>query len=227
MRLASLISGGKDSLYAMYLAKRQGHEIKYLVSLISENVESYMFHIPNIHLVDRIAENIGLPLVKQQTKGVKEEELKDIRSVLEKLKPEIDGITTGAVASNYQKTRIDSICFDLGLASIAPFWGGNPEEVLRSMLGDGFSIMIVAVAAPPLSEEWLGRVIDEKCVDELVLLNRKHGIHILGEGGEFDTLVLDCPLYRKKILVKHSEKKWDPKTMSGHMDVMEIGFAEK
>src|SRR3989338_8638728 len=107
MRLASLISGGKDSLYAMYLAKNEGHEIKYLVSMESENPESYMFHIPNIHLVDAIAENIGIPLVKRKTRGIKEEELQDIRSVLKELKPHIDCITTRAVASNYQKTRID------------------------------------------------------------------------------------------------------------------------
>ena len=134
----------------------------------SENPESYMFHIPNIHLVDAIAENIGIPLVKRKTRGIKEEELQDIRSVLKELKPHIDGITTGAVASNYQKTRIDAICFDLGLASIAPFWGKDPEHVLRSMLRDGFEIMIVAVAAPPLNEEWLGRIVDEECADELV-----------------------------------------------------------
>lgn len=227
MRLASLVSGGKDSLYAMYLAKKQGHEIKYLVSLESENPESYMFHIPNIHLVESIAENIGLPLIRKKTKGVKEEELEDIRSVLEILKPHIDGITTGAVASNYQKTRIDAICAELGLASIAPFWGKNPEAVLRSMLRDGFEIMIVAVAAPPLNEQWLGRIIDEKCVDELVELNKKHGIHVMGEGGEMDTLVLDCPLYRKKIVVKSSEKKLDDKTHSGFLQIRDVRLAEK
>ncbi|MBI2578709.1 MAG: TIGR00289 family protein [Candidatus Aenigmarchaeota archaeon] len=227
MRLASLISGGKDSLYAMYLAKNQGHEIKYLVSLESENPESYMFHIPNIHLVDKIAENIGLPLVKRKTKGVKEEELKDIKNVLASLKPHIDGITTGAIASNYQKTRIDAICFDLGLASIAPFWGKDPEEVLRGMLRDGFTIMVVAVAAPPLDDKWLGRIIDEKCVDELVALNRKHGIHVMGEGGEMDTLVLICPLYKKRIVVKEAERHWDEKTRSGFLQINETGLADK
>ncbi len=227
MRLASLISGGKDSLYAMYLAKKQGHEIRFLVSLESENPESYMFHIPNIHLVDKISENIGLPLVKRKTKGIKEEELLDIKNVLASLKPEIDGITTGAVASTYQKTRIDAICFDLGIASIAPFWGENPEKVLRSMLRDGFEIMIVAVAAPPLDESWLGKIIDEKCVDELVELNRKYGIHIMFEGGEAESLVLDCPLYKKKILVKDSEKIWDEKTHSGFLQIMKIELADK
>jgi predicted ATP pyrophosphatase (TIGR00289 family) len=221
MRLASLISGGKDSLYAMYIARKEGHEVKYLVSLESENPESYMFHIPNIHLVEKIAENVGLPFVKRKTKGVKEEELADIRAVLKELRPHIDGITTGAVASNYQKTRIDAICFDLGLASIAPFWGRDPEQVLRNMLKDGFVIIIVAVAAPPLDEKWLGRVIDEKCVDELAELNKKHGIHVMGEGGEYDSLVLDCPLYTEKIRIIEARKVWDEKTRSGFLDILE------
>ena len=217
MNLAALISGGKDSLYATYRAQQAGHKITHLITFVSENPESYMFHTANIHLVDTIANLTGLPLVKIPTKGEKEKELDDIKKALAELP--VDGITTGAIASVYQKSRIDNICNDLGLASIAPLWGQDPEHVLRDMLNDGFVVMIVAVAAPPLDAGWLGRTIDERCIDELVQLNRKYGIHPLGEGGEYDSLVLDCPLYSKRLIIDDAEKQWDEKTQSGVLSI--------
>jgi diphthine-ammonia ligase len=228
MRLASLISGGKDSLYAAYLEKKAGNNIEFLLAMISENKESYMFHTHNLHLLETISELTKIPLVIGQTKGKKEEELKDLKELISKVSDKVDGITTGAIASNYQKQRIDKICQELKIKSIAPFWGRNPEEVLREMVAAGFEITIVAVAAPPLDEKWLGRKIDEKCIDELIELNRKHGIHIMGEGGEYDTFVTACPLYgNKKIEISEAEKEWDPKTRSGSLNIKKIKIVDK
>src|SRR3989338_7366891 len=128
MNLAALISGGKDSLYAMHLAQKQGHEIKYIVSVHSENPESYMFHHPNHELVSKQAEIMKIPLIKCKTMGIKEHELEDLEKCLSKL--DIDGVVTGAVASNYQKQRIDKICDNLNIESIALLWQKNPEELL-------------------------------------------------------------------------------------------------
>ncbi len=225
MRLASLLSGGKDSMYALYLAKKAGHEIKYIVYFESENEESYMFHTPNIQLVEEQAKLLGIEVIKKKTKGVKEEELKDIKVALKDL--DIDGITTGAIASNYQKSRIDNICNELKIESIAPFWGHDPETTLRSMLKDGFKIMIVAVAAPPLDESWLGRIIDDKTIDELVILNKKYGIHIMFEGGEAESFVLSCPLFKKEIIPIETIIKWDEKTRSGVLKINSIRLKDK
>jgi len=222
MNLAALISGGKDSLYAAYLNKK---DVKHFLSFISENPESYMFHIPNIHLTEVISDITGIPLKLVKTKGAKEEELKDIKEALRSLN--IDGVVTGAVASNYQKSRIDKICEELGIKSIAPLWEKDPEETIRAMLKDGFEIIITAVAAPPLDKKWLGRKINKKCIEELIKLNKEHGIHIMGEGGEYETLVLDCPLYSKKIKIKKSAKHWDEKTKSGMLSIEEIELKEK
>ena len=95
MKLAALLSGGKDSLYAAYQCN--AHEIKYVISVISENPESYMFHVPNIHLVEEQASLMGIPYLQAQTKGEKEKELDDLRAVLQAAC--IDGVVTGAVAS--------------------------------------------------------------------------------------------------------------------------------
>lgn len=226
MRLAALISGGKDSIYSAYLASKE-HNIAYAISMVSENPESYMFHFPNIHLVKEQTRLMGIPLIEKKTKGVKEEELDDIYDVLESIKGEVDGLVTGALASTYQKMRIDGICKRLDMLSIAPLWHHDPADYLRKALQEGFEIIFVGVAAPPMDRKWLGRKLDEKAIEELVMLNLKHGIHIGGEGGEFETFVLDCPLFSKKIHVVHAETNWDEKSRSGTFDIKEISLEDK
>jgi len=220
MKLAALISGGKDSLYATYLARKEGHTIDAIISFKSENSESYMFHVPNIDLVGTQAELMGIRLVQRKTKGEKEKELEDIYAIVSVLP--VDGIVTGAVASNYQKERIDSICRKVGVKSIAPLWHTDPEKYLRDLVSNGFEVLIVSVAAPPLDEKWLGRKIDEKVIDELVKLNDRYGISLVGEGGEFDTFVTSCPMFSKRIIIEQADKNWDAKTRSGTLLIKKI-----
>ena len=106
MKIASLYSGGKDSAYALWWALNQGWDVKYMVNVVSKNKESYMFHIPNVELTDLVSESVGIPLIKVITKGEKEKEILDLKKALEKL--DIDGVVSGALASEYQRTRIDT-----------------------------------------------------------------------------------------------------------------------
>lgn len=223
--LAALVSGGKDSLYALYLAGKEN--IRYIITFASDNPESYMFHIPNIHLVEEQAKLMGIKIIKKPTKGIKEKELDDIKSALKAVSGEIDGVVTGAIESNYQKQRIDKICKELDLKSIAPLWHQDPEKLLRSMIRNGFEIIITGVAAPPLNEGWLGRKIDEACLKELVQLNKKYKIHICFEGGEGETFVKFCPMFNKRIEILDSIKHWDVKTKSGTLEIKKIRRIDK
>ncbi|MEM7813636.1 MAG: TIGR00289 family protein [Candidatus Aenigmatarchaeota archaeon] len=227
MKLAALVSGGKDSLYAAWLAKKAGHELVCLVSAIPENPDSYMFHAPNTRLVKVVSECAGIPLLEVPTKGRKEEELEDVKSALGKLVGKIDGIVCGAIASNYQKARLERITRELGLALVAPLWGRPQEDVLRSEIKDGFESIIVHVAAAGLNESWLGRKLDASAFSDLLALQKKFGVSPVGEGGEFETLVLDCPLFSKRIKVLASEKKWDVKTSSGTLEITRAEVADK
>ncbi|MFC2143549.1 diphthine--ammonia ligase [Candidatus Aenigmatarchaeota archaeon] len=227
MRLATLVSGGKDSIYATFLAKKQGNEIKYILAIKSENPESYMFHYPNIKLVEIQAKLMQIPLITKITTGVKEEELKDLSIALSRLVNDIDGVVSGAVASNYQKTRIENICNNLNLKSVTPMWDMDPYISVKSMLDYGFEIIISAVGAPPLDENWLGRTIDYDCLNELVELNKEHGIHINGEGGEYESFVTNCPMFNNKIRISDSEKVWDNKTNSGMLNIKKVDLIKK
>ena len=101
MKVAALFSGGKDSIFATYIAEQYGWNVTHLVSLIPDNKNSWMFHSVNIHLTDLLAEAIGIPLIKKATNGKKEEELTDLKNILKNLN--IDGVISGAIVSEYQR----------------------------------------------------------------------------------------------------------------------------
>lgn len=223
MKVAALFSGGKDSIYSIYIAQQYGWDVTKLVTIVSENKDSWMYHTLNIHLTEKQAESTGIPLVKKSTRGEKEEELDDLKEILKNL--DIDGVISGALASEYQRTRIEKICYDLGIKSFTPLWHKNQELILREQVNAGFKTIIVGVFAKGFDESWLGRIIDEKCIEELVKIRDKNKINIAGEGGEFETLVLDCPLFRKKLVIDGASKEW--KRDNGIMLVKKAHLVEK
>lgn len=208
MRMLSLFSGGKDSLFATYLAMREGHEVVCLLSLESERDDSYMFHVPNISLTSFQAKAIGIPLVRKSVKGEKEKEVKELQDIIGEFvkNKEIDGIITGAIESNYQRERIQKIADYYGISHYAPLWKTDTNEYMISLIKNGFKAVIVSVSALGLDESFLGRVIDEEILEKLKLLNKKYGVHIAGEGGEYETFVTDAPIFKKKLKIEKSRK---------------------
>jgi len=215
MRVAVLASGGKDSALALYHVLRAGYEVKYLASMIPSREDSWMFHCPNIRLMDLFAEAVGLPLVKAETSGVKEEEVEDLKRLIEGL--DVEGVVSGAIASDYQKTRVERICQQLGLECVAPLWHRNPLDLLEELLDLKFEIMVTGVYAYGFDIRWLGRRIDEGAIADLIKLNRQYGVSLVGEGGEYETLALDTPFFRKRIDVVEAEKVW--KGQNGHYEI--------
>ncbi len=226
MKLAVLFSGGKDSVLAMSKVMTT-NEVACMISVISENKESYMFHTPNIGLTRLQAEAIGLPLVQKSTKGVKEDELNDLKSVISNAKNKfsIDGIVTGAVKSVYQAERIQKICDDLGLKCINPLWHIDEKKLLEELVENGFKVMISGVFAYPLDKSWIGRIIDRNVIKELVKLQEKYMISPAGEGGEIETLVMDAPFFGKALDVTDYEVVWEGD--SGWLEVTKAVLAKK
>ncbi len=204
--LGLLCSGGKDSLLAAHIMKKLNYEIKCLLTIKSKNKESYMFHTPAINLVEMQSKASGIPLIEEETSGEKEKELEDLKKLLIRAKKEykIEGIITGALYSQYQRERIERISDELDLKTYSPLWHLQQESELRELLREGFKITMTAIAGEGLSKEWLGRIIREEELKELIRLNKKIGFHIAGEGGEYESLVLDCPLFKKEIILKET-----------------------
>jgi len=223
MKVAALCSGGKDSTFALWLAMKQGHEVGRLVAMIPGREDSFMFHYPNIHLIDQFAECVGLPLLKAETSGERGQELVDLKNVLHGL--DVEGIVSGAIASNYQRGHIDRICEELGLASLAPLWGREPVELIQEMFRTGFEIIITSVAAQGLDSDWLGRKLDEKALQELGKLRERYGVNPSGEGGEYESMVLDAPFFKSKIEVIEAEKIW--RSISGYYLIKKARLVRK
>jgi ABC transporter with metal-binding/Fe-S-binding domain ATP-binding protein len=204
MKSAILFSGGKDSTYATYLAKQAGEEIICLISIFSKNKESYMFHTPSINQVKSQAEVMDLPLVVTETEGIKEKELEDLTDIIKQVKDKyhIDTIVTGALHSEYQASRIQKICDSLNLKCFNPLWHKEEISYLKELIGANFKIIITGVFAYPLDKSWLGKQINNKFIDEVEQLKDKYKIHAAGEGGEFETFVLDCPLFKQELKIK-------------------------
>ncbi|MBL7169879.1 MAG: TIGR00289 family protein [Candidatus Aenigmarchaeota archaeon] len=219
-QVAVLFSGGKDSTRTVHWCLENGYDVKYLTTLIPEREDSYMYHVTNIHLVDKLAEAIGMPLVKKSSSGIKEKEVEDMKVVLEGL--DIDEVACGGIASNYQKTRIERVCKELGLNLLAPFWGVDPEKFMRDTISLGFDVRFVGVYSDGFDKSWLGRKLDEQSLKELIELNKKYGVNLVGEGGEYETLCVDGPIFKKKLKIVDSEIIWDSKTNSGWMKVKDV-----
>jgi diphthine-ammonia ligase len=207
MRLASLFSGGKDSTYAAHLASLSEDKIVCLVTMRSEREDSWMFHTVNVHLSPVLAKAIGIENFVVETSGEKEREVDDLMRALEG--QDVDGLVTGAVASTYQKSRVDKICDELGLRHVAPLWGRSSTELIDEVLDAGMEFMITAVAARGLDETWLGRVIDRAAARDLKGLSRRYGFDVCGEGGEMETLVLDAPWFGSRLEILRARKIWD------------------
>jgi ABC transporter with metal-binding/Fe-S-binding domain ATP-binding protein len=200
MRLGVLFSGGKDSTLALHYAKDK-EEVVCLITLVSENKESYMFHTPNINVTALQAEALGLPQIAKTTAGEKENELLDLEEAIAEATREfqIQGVVTGAVESVYQSERVQRICNKLDLWCFNPLWKHEQKALLEELLERRLKVVISGVFAYPLDEKWLGKQIDAPLISKLMELQQKYYISPSGEGGEIETTVLDAPLFKKKI----------------------------
>ena len=202
MRLGVLFSGGKDSTLALHYAVEK-EEVVCLITIISKNKESFMYHTPNIEISALQAEALGLPQITKITQGEKEKELSELEDAIAEAarKYQIEGVVTGAVESVYQAERVQRICNHLGLWCFNPMWKHDQKALLEELLEKKFNVIISGVFAYPLDEKWLGKQIDNKLIDKLVDLQQKFGLSPAGEGGEIETTVLDAPRFKMKIEV--------------------------
>lgn len=210
---AALVSGGKDSLFAAYYMVMQGWEPVVLIKIQPETTDSYMFHTVNLRVVEKQAECMGLPLTVLRVSGRKEDEVEEFSHGLRSIKDKycFEALVTGGVSSEYQRTRFDSACEQAGIKCFSPLWHKNPETLFKTYLEHGFKFVFSGVYALGLDQSWLGRIIGVHDLEKLLELNRRYGVSIIGEGGEYESLVLDCPLFVAGMLrVKGSKKRVGP-----------------
>lgn len=227
MKIAALVSGGKDSVFAVQKMIEDGHEIVCFVCLVPENKESYMFHSVNTDLVQLMADAADIPLISQSTSGIKEEELNEMKAALSDAVSiyGAKGVCSGAIESEYQRSRVQNICDSLNIASFSPLWKVDPISLLAEMIDSGMEIRFAAVAADGLGEAWLGRPLNRQALADLIKLHQTKYLHVAGEGGEYETAVLDASFFKKKINPVKTNSRWYGNR--GFYDILEAELIPK
>ncbi|HET9008631.1 MAG TPA: diphthine--ammonia ligase [Nitrosarchaeum sp.] len=212
MKLAVLFSGGKDSTYSIYLAKKQGHEIKCLLSVFPKSDESHLLHHPNLKWTHLQSQSMQIP---QLTITSESDETNNEINALEKIliqsidKYQIEGLVHGGIQSQFQKEKFENLCNKLNLKSIAPLWNRNPLEYMNELISSNFVFIISSVSSGGLNDSWLGKTITKNDIVTLYELSKKFGFNLNFEGGEAETFVIDCPLFSNAIKIIQGEKTWD------------------
>ena len=212
MKLACLFSGGKDSTYAIHLAKKQGHDVVCLLSIFPKSEESHLLHHPNLKWTKLQSESMKIP---QLTISSNSDETADELIVMEKLlqnaKDEfkIEGLVHGGIKSKFQKEKFESLCVKLNLISLAPLWNTEPKKYMNDLLDSNFHFLMITVSSNGLDEEWLGKLILKSDIEILNNLSEKFEFNLNFEGGESETFVLDCPLFSNPIQINQFTKNWD------------------
>jgi len=212
MNLVSLFSGGKDSTYSIYKAKQEGHKIQCLITILPLSDESKLLHFPNIEITKLQSKCMSIPqlYVKSESNETEiEESLLD--EVLKKAKSEygVDGLVHGGILSEFQKKIFEKACSKLNLKLISPLWHKDQIEYMKNLIESGFHFIITSVSSDGLDETWLGKEITLEDLSKLEQLGKKYGFNVNFEGGEAETLVVDCPLFSQPLKILNSRKFWD------------------
>jgi len=202
-KAAVLFSGGKDSCLALHMAKLKSFDIRCLLSVIPKNFDSFMFHKPDLKLLEKQAEMLDIDLIVMESEGIKDEEVDDLKLLISKVKQDIDVIVVGGVASSYQGSRIKKICNEFNLEFHAPLWDYDSEKIWNEILDNKFKVILTKIACEGLGKEWLGKVIDDKKFEELKKLSEKYKFRVDFEGGEAETVVLYMPEFKKEIKIEY------------------------
>ena len=225
MKLASLFSGGKDSTYAIHVAKKQGHEVKCLLSVFPKSDESHLLHHPNMKWTKLQSQSMNIPqLTITSNSDETDDELSLIENLLQDAKEQfqIEGLVHGGIKSKFQKEKFENVCSKLHLAVIAPLWDTDPEHYMNELIDSKFNFIMTTVSSDGLDDSWLGKTISKSDILSLKYLSEKFGFNLNFEGGEAETFVINCPLFTNSIKINQSKKKWDG--YRGRFEIVDAGL---
>jgi len=208
------LSGGKDSMYALYTALKEGLKVDHLMFIKIGGKA----HLKNKWLMRLVSEAIGIPTV---TVGGK---VSQIRKALQELKAGmfISGVMTTPEHMDYYR----EICDPIQVRHYAPLWGKNPLEALAEMKQLGFRMLVIEVdVSMGANRNWLGKEVDDDMIHELEKLKAERSINPIGEFGEYHTFILDCPIYKKRINITKSKTVW--KKSKGYFEIKKTELQPK
>lgn len=203
MKVVASWSGGKDSCYAYFLAKEQGHQVLSLLTMMM-NEEKSNFHMIPTGILDAQAKALGVPILKKTSTPQTYE--RDFKAALTEFKKKgAEALVTGDIyeVAGHEEGWLARILREVGLQAVKPLWMGDTKKIYLDYLKTGLQATVVRTNRE-LSLDWLGRVLDRKFYDDILKLP---GVDPCGEGGEYHTVITDGPAFTQKIVIEESEKK--------------------
>ena len=222
MKLAAFFSGGKDSLFAIYNAKKSGYEIIVLLTMLPKSDESHLLHFHNICQTKIQSESMNIPqmisTIDELEPGTEQLKLDELIKTAKKTF-DFEGIVHGGISSLYQKNKFEELCQNNNLKLISPIWQKNASAYMKELLNNRFEFIISSVSSDGLDKSWLGKEIDLIELQKLENLSKKFQFNLNFEGGEAETFVTNCPLFKNRIKITNSSKIWDG--IRGRFEIVE------
>jgi ABC transporter with metal-binding/Fe-S-binding domain ATP-binding protein len=228
LRVACLFSGGKDSTYSLYLAKQSGLSVDCLLTLIPNSEESYLFHSPNIWATQLQAKALQIPIITKNINSISiDDECNKLDELISQANSDykIEGIVHGGIRSNFQKNKFNKICEKYNLKLISPLWQIDEYNYMNQLLKNSFVIQIISVSSMGLDASFLGIILNYYTLEDLYRRSKKYGFNLSFEGGEAETIVLDCPIFKKRLEILTSKIHWDGQR--GIVEISDISLLDK
>ncbi|KAL1409041.1 hypothetical protein Q8F55_005865 [Vanrija albida] len=230
-KVICLVSGGKDSCFNLMHVVANGHEVVATGTLTPppsvDELDSHMYQSVGTSMPPLIAKALGLPHFSRVIRGKAVEqgaeygsrerggegsgregdETEDLTALLKDIlvaHPDATAVASGAILSNYQRLRIEHVCQRLGLTSLAYLWQSKQLPLVSSMINSGLDAILVKVAGVGLGEKHVGKSLAQ-LFPHLARLEAMYGAHPAGEGGEYESLTLDTPLFSHRLRIVRSE----------------------
>lgn len=198
-------SGGKESSLACYRARKAGLEVCYLANMVTEDGTRSRTHGLSARILKMQAQAMGIPLVQRPVAWQSYEA--EFKKMVGEFKQEgIEGGVFGDIDLDEHREWVERVCREAGITAHEPLWGESQDEILRDFINSGFRAVIVAIRADKLGEEWLGLSIDMDFYTEIKELSKTQNITPCGEAGEYHTLVVDGPLFQKRLEITEARK---------------------
>lgn len=198
-------SGGKDCCLAAYRASVKGFHVRYLANTVTENGNRSCSHGLAADVIPIQAQAMGIPVVQRPT--TRETYEVEFTSMLKTFRQEgIEGGIFGDIDFNEHREWIERVCRAAGITPHLPLWLESQDSLIREFIDAGFKSIVIATKSEILGEEWLGRTIDHDFVRQLEELSQTKSVTPCGEAGEYHSLVVDGPLFQKRLEITDSEK---------------------
>ena len=190
-------SCGKDSTLALHKMIEAGNEPQALLVMVNTASERSFFHGADLPLLEKYSEALGLPLLPVLSSG--EEYHLAMEEALRRAKSQgAEQACFGDIDLEANRKWGEERCAHAGLEPVYPLWHHDRQENVRELLALGYRCLIKSINNRLLPESVLGKVIDEEVLAEMEAC----GIDVCGENGEYHTLVVDGPVFRRPLPYK-------------------------